>query len=44
MGKKDMSEKFKCVECGEVEVDDEDDICDDCALGYEENSEDGENE
>lgn len=25
-----MSDKFKCVECGEVDVDDEDDMCEEC--------------
>lgn len=30
-----MTEKFKCIECGENEVDDEDDMCDDCVLDYE---------
>lgn len=30
-----MSEKFKCVECGENEVDDEDDICDECLMENE---------
>lgn len=32
-------EKFKCVECGVNDVDDEDDMCDDCAAGYEEDIE-----
>lgn len=32
-------DKFKCVECGENEVDDEDDICDECALDYGEEDE-----
>ncbi len=35
-------DKFKCVECGENEVVDEDDICDECALGYEDGEEDEE--
>lgn len=26
---------FKCIECGEADVDEEDAICDDCALAYE---------
>lgn len=25
-----MTDKFKCIECGEAEVDDEDDICEEC--------------
>ncbi len=25
-----MNGPFKCVECGENEVDDEDDVCEDC--------------
>jgi len=25
-----MTDKFKCVECGQAEVDDEDDVCEDC--------------
>jgi len=28
-------DKFKCVECGVEEVDDEDDTCDECMLAYE---------
>lgn len=27
---------FKCVECGVNDVDDEDDMCDDCMIAYEE--------
>lgn len=27
--------KFKCVECGENEVDDEDDTCDECLMENE---------
>lgn len=30
-----MSAKFKCVECGENEVDNEDDVCDECAAEQE---------
>lgn len=29
--------KFMCVECGENEVDDEDDMCNKCAKNYEDN-------
>lgn len=25
-----MADKFKCVECGENDVDDEDDVCEQC--------------
>lgn len=32
-------DKFYCIECGEVEVDDEDDMCDDCACGYDDDDE-----
>lgn len=35
-------DKFKCVECGETEVDDEDDICDECALEEDDTEEDEE--
>lgn len=31
-----MNEKFKCVECGENEVDHEDDTCYDCWAEQEE--------
>lgn len=32
-----MTKKFKCVECGENEVDDEDDTCDECLMEQEYN-------
>lgn len=32
--------KFYCIECGENEVDDEDDICDECAEAYNDDDED----
>lgn len=32
-----MSDKFKCVECGQNEVDAEDDICDECLADHEDN-------
>lgn len=35
-----MSEKFYCVECGEVEVDEEDEVCENCYM----ESYDGEDE
>lgn len=35
-------EKFKCVECGENTVDEEDDICQQCADEYEDTQEDDE--
>ena len=38
-------DKFKCIECGVEEVDDKDDICDDCMIAYEEDEdEDDDNE
>lgn len=35
-----MSDKFICSECGENEVEDQDDICDDCLMEQEEMGED----
>lgn len=35
--------KFTCVECGENEVDDEDDICDECTMENE-NFDEGDDE
>lgn len=35
-------EKFICSECGVNEVDDKDDICDDCLMEQEEMGEDNE--
>jgi NMD protein affecting ribosome stability and mRNA decay len=37
-----MDDKFMCVECGDVEVDDEDEMCDDCydAMNDEDEDED----
>lgn len=35
--------KFKCVECGENEVDDEDDTCDECLMENE-NFDEGDDE
>lgn len=37
-----MADKFKCVECGINDVDDEDDICEDCWEA--ENEDEGEDE
>ena len=34
--------KFKCVECGENEVDDEDDVCEACWEAENEDSEEDE--
>jgi hypothetical protein len=33
---------FKCIECGVEDVEDEDDICDDCAMDYDDTEEDEE--
>lgn len=37
-------EKFKCVECGVNDVDDEDEMCDDCAMDYNDDEEQEEDE
>ena len=37
-----MTDKFKCIECGDNEVDDECDICDDCLYNEEDEIEDDE--
>lgn len=37
-----MTDKFKCVECGQNEVDDEDDVCEDCWEAENEEMEDEE--
>ena len=37
-----MNGGFKCVECGENDVDDEDDICDECFVNEDEGEEDDE--
>ncbi len=39
-----MTDKFKCVECGENYVDHEDDMCDECFYDYNEEEDDEENE
>jgi NMD protein affecting ribosome stability and mRNA decay len=31
-----MTEPFKCVECGQNEVEDEDDLCDECFFEVDE--------
>lgn len=33
-------DKFYCCECGENEVDDKDDMCDECAMQYNDEDED----
>lgn len=39
-----MNGGFKCVECGFEDVDDEDDICDECALRYQDDEDDDDEE
>lgn len=35
-------DKFKCIECGENEVEDEDDVCEECWEAEEDEDEDEE--
>ena len=42
-GDKEMSEKFKCSECG-VEMDEDDELCDDCQWAEENDDSEEEDE